>query len=337
MADIIEQTTQRRGMTAARRALLEEAFKRACGKKPSSPQDYDYVAELLAQCVGGDPGNPTYVRAYLENLQKKYQNKNAGHFKNRGAKSALKKSLAHEQWDEAIRHGLEVLKANPWDVSTLTQMATAARGAGDNDSELCYLKAALTKAPKDPTCNRMAAVVLDKMGLVNQAIVFWQRVAEALPRDKEAQWAIREFQIGAKSQGARRGRATEEHEEAVEEKPAPAPLHIAAGPEPEQLDLAGDFEEKSVLAEAADAEDDAREVETPKAARKLQRFDVLLLSAIGVMLLLLLFLLPGSRLWPLCLSALDVRGWHWPTWTGVGAAAAVMFMTIYFWPERKAE
>ena len=43
------------------------------GKKAAS-NDYDYAADLLGQCVNGDPSNPNYVRAYIENLQKKYGN-----------------------------------------------------------------------------------------------------------------------------------------------------------------------------------------------------------------------------------------------------------------------
>lgn len=368
-----QQTKPRKAMTAARRALVEETFKRACGKKPAGPRDFDYLAELLAQCVAGDPANPIYVRAFLENLQKKHEAGkkgtgasrpgkgdsprgtqkgtvpfsrspfSGGLFKDRGTKRGLKKALARGEWDEAIRHGLEVLKANPWDVPTLTAMAAAARGAGDKDSELCYLKAALTKAPKDPTCNRMAAVVLDKMGLVNQAVVFWQRVAEALPKDKEAQWAISEFQIGAKSQGARRRRTEDQDQEepAEEEQPAPKPLHVAAGPAPEQLDLAGDLEEESKLAEvcesteSADAEAGVRVIEKPDAARGWNRFDLLLLSGIVVLLLVLWFSLPRLHLWAWCLWLLDMRGWRWWTWTGVGVAMVGMFLTIYLWPERE--
>lgn len=210
----------RKTISPIKRARLEEAFKRA-SKKPTSPQDIEFATELLAQCVIGDPGNPTYVRAYLENLQKKYQNKKGsptGWFKDRTSHSALKKALAQGQWDEAIRHGLQALRENPWDVSTLTQMATAAKERGDSDSELCYLKAALTKAPKDPTCNRLAAITLGEMGLVNQAIVFWQRVLEVLPKDQQAKEAISAFQVGAKGQNVRKGPTAEEQEEMVRQR-----------------------------------------------------------------------------------------------------------------------
>src|SRR3990170_2665797 len=116
-----------------KRKRLERIFEIA-GKKAAAaaePNDFDYVTDLLGQCVTGDPANASYVRAYIENLHKKYGNPKkisslVAQFKERGARSALKKALGQEQWDEVIAQGLKVLTANPWDVPTLTGMATAA-------------------------------------------------------------------------------------------------------------------------------------------------------------------------------------------------------------------
>ena len=136
------------------RKRLEKIFEVA-GKKAAAaaaPNDFDYVTDLLLQCVTGDPGNAIYVRAYIENLQKKYGNNKKGsplaQFKERGARSALKKALAQEQWDEVIQHGLKVLTVNPWDGPTLTGMATAAGKTGDRDCELFYLQSALMGSPE---------------------------------------------------------------------------------------------------------------------------------------------------------------------------------------------
>ena len=71
-------------------------------------------------------------------------------FKERGARSALKKALAQEQWDEAIRQGLKVLTVNPWDGPTLTGMALAAGQEGDRDCELYYLQSAWWEARRIP-------------------------------------------------------------------------------------------------------------------------------------------------------------------------------------------
>ena len=141
----------------------------------------------------GDPGNVDYVRTYIENLQKKYRNRKIGplaHFKERAARSALKKALAQQQWDEVIQHGLKVLTVNPWDISALTGMAAAAKGSGHRKCELCYLQAALSGAPRGPTCNRLYAIALSERGAIDQAIVFWHRVEEVLRNDDEAKRAI---------------------------------------------------------------------------------------------------------------------------------------------------
>jgi hypothetical protein len=215
----------RKSLSTATRARLEATFKRA-KEDIAFSQRFDFAIELLGICVLGDPANPIYVRAYLEGVQKQRQRKKIPVGRYHGT---LKNAIANSQWDEVIRHGLEVLKADPWDVVTLTQMAMAAKASGDSDSTLCYLKVALTKSPKDPTCNRMAALVLDDMGLVNQAIVFWQRVAEALPKDKQAKEAIYAFQVGAKSQGvaAPKQPTAEEQEELIRQREAQRQKELA--------------------------------------------------------------------------------------------------------------
>ena len=53
----------------------------------------------------------------------------------------------------------------------------------------------MNRAPKDAMCNRLAAMALEQLGLVNEAIPFWQHVAEALPNDAEARDAIAALMI----------------------------------------------------------------------------------------------------------------------------------------------
>ena len=115
---------------------MEEVFQQA-SKEARDAADLDCAIELLAQCVMGEPGNVNYVRAFLENLHKKHPDKKSGslaRFKELHARSVLKKALAGQRWDEAIRHGLKVLAADPWSVAALTGMATAAVRSGDSDS-----------------------------------------------------------------------------------------------------------------------------------------------------------------------------------------------------------
>ena len=183
----------REPLSPAKRKRLEKVFEHAT-KKATTSTDYDYITELLSQCVLGDPGNLEYVRTYVENLQKKYNNNRKGsplaQFKERGARSALKKALAQQRWDDVIEHGLKVLTVNPWDVPTLTGMATASVKCGDWECELYYLRCALTANPKDPETNRICGITLGERGLFDQAIACWHRVEEALPNDDEAKRAV---------------------------------------------------------------------------------------------------------------------------------------------------
>jgi tetratricopeptide (TPR) repeat protein len=182
-----------------KRKRLERIFEVAKTKSASATAtaDFDYLTDLLGQCVNGDPGNPAYVQAYLENLQKKFGSlKKSGalgkiqeklaRFQESGARSALKKAVSQEQWDEVVRQGLKVLTVNPWDLPTLTAMATAAAKSGDRDCELCYLQAALKGHPRDAACTRSYAIALGERGLIDHSIVWWHRVEDILPGNEEA-------------------------------------------------------------------------------------------------------------------------------------------------------
>lgn len=170
--------------------LYEAAQKKASGLKPN----YDYACELLAQCVLGNPGSDLFVKTYIENLQKKYNNNRTGAhlagFKERGSRAAVKRAVAGEQWDEVIKNGLKVLAVNPWDIAALTAMAQAAKKSGDFECEMYYLKTALMASPKDPAVNRLCAIAAGERLLYDQAIYCWHRVEEADPNDDEAKRSI---------------------------------------------------------------------------------------------------------------------------------------------------
>ncbi len=180
-------------LTSAKRGRLEKIFAHA-SKKAAAGVDFDYTTELLMQCVLGDPGNATYVKTYIENLQKKYGNNRKGsslaQFKERPARAAQKKAMAAEDWFESLKHGLKVLTVNPWDVSTLTAMATAAGKLGQRDCALFYLRCALAANPRDPAINRLCALALTELGQYDQAIVCWHRVEEARPDDDEPKRSV---------------------------------------------------------------------------------------------------------------------------------------------------
>jgi hypothetical protein len=148
-------------------------------RKQADLGNYDCASDLLADCVRVDPGNLAYVQAFVDALHKKFgSSKKIGPmtmFKERGARMALKKAMSERDWDEAIQNGLTVLTVNPWEVPTLTQMATACGNLlaqkGDSafvtygDCELFYLECAVDATPRDqpdPEVYRQLAEALAK-------------------------------------------------------------------------------------------------------------------------------------------------------------------------------
>jgi tetratricopeptide (TPR) repeat protein len=186
----------REPLPLAKRKRIEKVFEVASKKAAAAatPHDFDYVTDLVSQCVQVDPGNALYVRTYINNLQKKFGNNRKGatlaRFQELGARSAIKKARSQERWDDVIINGLKVLTVNPWDTSALADMANAANKSGDRDCELCYLEAALKGSPKNYTFNRLYAIALSDRGLIDQSITFWHRVEEIKPEDEEAKRAI---------------------------------------------------------------------------------------------------------------------------------------------------
>jgi hypothetical protein len=107
--------------------VFEVARKKAAGS--TTAHDFDYASELIGQCVLGDPSNAVYVRAFVENLHKKYGNNKKGsplaRFMQCNARAAVKEAVSRCNWDEVFKTGLKMLAVNPWDVPTLTALATA--------------------------------------------------------------------------------------------------------------------------------------------------------------------------------------------------------------------
>ncbi len=174
-------------ISPAKRKSLQKAFEHA--NKVMGQENYDYAAELLTQCVIGDPGNFAYVQTFLGNLKKKYSDKKGGKlafFQGVGSKNLLKKASLQKDWHGVIKSGVELLKKNPWDVPTLTNMAAAADALGFDDVQLAYLKTALEADPKDPNVCRLCALALGERGEFDQAMNLWVRVQQARPDDEEA-------------------------------------------------------------------------------------------------------------------------------------------------------
>ena len=167
------------------KARSAECFARA--QELSNGNDYDYAHTLLADCVLHDPPNLCYVESLLKNLQRKFPRPPKKLFGlGRSGSRELKNAVSQQQWLNALRIGLDLLKSNPWDVTTLRTLAEISGKQHHNEVELAYLKQALDAAPKDLEVNRHCARSLARMGQFDQAIACWHRIEILRPGDKEA-------------------------------------------------------------------------------------------------------------------------------------------------------
>jgi tetratricopeptide (TPR) repeat protein len=190
------------------------------GQEKAAAGVYDYATDMFSQCIEGDPASIDYVHAFLHNLHKKYNNnkKGAG-FASRLKSStlkALKKPSIKKDWPSILKTGLEQLKLNPWDSSTLLQVAHACEAMHCLEAQLAWLRAALDVDHDDPDINRLCAIALGKQGQFDQAIVCWARVEKARPGDEEAQRAISDMQV-KKTEAQLMRRSERAHQAAAQE------------------------------------------------------------------------------------------------------------------------
>src|SRR5262245_43738547 len=138
-------------ISAAVRQRLQAVFEHA--KRCAEKADYDYAHDLYAQCLVEDPVNLIYLQHLLGNLAQKYGNSKKGvrfaAIKSKGSRMTLNKAAGKGQWKEAFTAGCEALKPNPWETSTLLDLAEAYQQIGGDDCQLFVMRWALDAAPKD--------------------------------------------------------------------------------------------------------------------------------------------------------------------------------------------
>ena len=150
-------------------------------------KDYDYAHLMFAECVLHDPGNLQFVESMVQNLRARTPCSGKSRFKlYRGGSRSLKKAFKTRNWAGVFRIGLDLLKIDPWDVTTLRTMADACAGLHHNEVELVYLKQALDAEPKNLEVSRHCARSLGRMGQFDQAIACWHRVEKLAGKDGEA-------------------------------------------------------------------------------------------------------------------------------------------------------
>jgi tetratricopeptide (TPR) repeat protein len=184
-------------VTAAVRQRLQAVFEHA--QRSAEKADYDYAHDLYKECIVDDPANLIFLQHFLGNLGQKYGNNKKGSrfssLMNRGSRNTLSKAAGKGQWREAFAAACDALKSNPWDVTTLLDVAEAYEQIGSDECQLYVLRWALDAAPKDVTVNRRAAQTLARLGQFDQAIACWRRVEQARPADQEATKAISQLSV----------------------------------------------------------------------------------------------------------------------------------------------
>jgi tetratricopeptide (TPR) repeat protein len=184
-------------VSAAVRQRLQSVFEHA--QRSAEKADYDYAHDLYSQCLVDDPANLIYLQHFLGNLGQKYGNNKKGSrfssLMNRGSRNTLSKAAGKGQWREAFTAACNALKSNPWDITTLLDVADAYELIGSDECQLYVLRWALDASPKDVTVNRRAALTLSRLGQFDQAISCWRRVEQAKPGDQEASKAISQLSV----------------------------------------------------------------------------------------------------------------------------------------------
>ncbi len=245
-------------ITAAVRQRLQAVFEH--GQRSAEKADYDYAYDLFTQCLVEDPANLIYLQHFLGNLAQKYGNNKKGArfaaLKSKGSRMSLNKAASKGQWREAFTAACEALKPNPWETSTLLDVADAYEQIGSDECQLFILRWALDATPKDVTVNRKAAEILSRLGQFDQAISCWRRVEQAKPGDEEAGKAISKLSVeqtiqkGGYNQELLQGTAAEfeEREAAVRDRVTQSRSESAKATAKIESDKAASGREKELLA-----------------------------------------------------------------------------------------
>lgn len=182
-------------LSPGERARLKQCFD--AGTK-NLTANADYAIEMYSACVNGDPGNAVYLQALLGILRKKHPPKKSGGLASLfgGSKGGgVRKLVAGGQHKEAIKQGVDILKANPYDTGVLLAMAESCGQQGFPGTRQVYLKSALDAAPADPEVNRHCARFAAEIGEFDQAIACWVRIGAQKSLAEEAEKEIARLQV----------------------------------------------------------------------------------------------------------------------------------------------
>lgn len=151
------------------------------------------AANLLADCVVVEPGNPAFIRALLDHITAKPAIGENGHSTAGEMSPELQQAVAECNWPQIQRLAPRFLAAHADDLPSLVALASACAAQGESAGELCYLERAGEIAPDDLEVNRRLGRALFKMQRLDEALARWRRVEELDEADAQAVQAIAEL------------------------------------------------------------------------------------------------------------------------------------------------
>jgi tetratricopeptide (TPR) repeat protein len=179
-ADLAVSPEQRRKAT--------QLFERA--RQVLTTGNHDYVIELLQMCCKLDPTVLVYRQVLRGTEKRKYDNNLRGSpsawLTNLMPKSRQRSAKRRRQYRAVLEHGEAVLARNPWDTAAQLDMAHAADQLGLLEVAVFILEQARQKNPESPRVNKALALLYERQGNYTQAIILWDLVAKANPKDMEA-------------------------------------------------------------------------------------------------------------------------------------------------------
>src|SRR5207253_3053999 len=91
-------------VSPAMRRRVQQCFTHGSKLAAQEKYDHDYAHTLFAECVANDPNNLIYVEAFLDNLQRKYNNNKKGvRSLGFGGGGGLKKLLAKQDFAAVLK------------------------------------------------------------------------------------------------------------------------------------------------------------------------------------------------------------------------------------------
>src|SRR5689334_14133050 len=114
------KTSNSPGTTSAvHKRYLLECYRRGV-HLATCEKNYDYAHAMFTECVLNDGGNLQFAEAMIQNLRamKPRVRRSILRLHRRGSR-AIKNALRKNDWNVVLRTGVERLKDDPWDVTTL--------------------------------------------------------------------------------------------------------------------------------------------------------------------------------------------------------------------------